>query len=302
MEYGASAWGNLTELLHCMRTGGEPCALATGGDGGVLGFALVIVLAFNIGGIILSYQGLVLATDAAATRLADKHHLNAVIGVVSACLWCYLWLAYALPECAGHTVLTWMIISPLFTLVLMVGFIGTVAAIAFSAENLASNRHPGDRWGRALLTAVVTGVLIGWHFLYEAVPRIAAGPFGHGPRWFQDALGIWTLHVPVSTLWELAKTLSGTPGIAAFTTLGVLAVILPRRTSSATAVNLTFDLTTAAIGELAGLVIGACVLIVASLVVIAAAALAFMFFAAYVMAYALVLAFLGALVVGAFRR
>ncbi|MBR7828551.1 hypothetical protein KDK95_19725 [Actinospica sp. MGRD01-02] len=304
MDYGTSAWSNLTGLFHCAQNGGDPCALMTGGDGGVLGFALVIVLALNIGGVIVSYQGLVLATDAAAVRLTDKHRLNAnaAIGVVSACLWWYLWLAYALPECSGHTVLTWMIISPLFTLVLMVGFIGTVAAVAFTVGNVVARQHAGDRGVRVLLTAVVTGLLIGWHILYDAVPQIAAGPYGRGPGWFQDALGIWTLRWPVSSLWGLATVLATTPGIATFAALGALAVILPRRTSSATAANLAFVATTSAIGELAGLVIGACVLIVMSLLVIAVAALAFMFFAAYVMAYALVLAFLGALVVGALRR
>ena len=302
MENGASAWSNLTELFHCVGTGGEQCALATDGDGGVLGIALVILLALNIGGIILCYHGLVLATDAATVRLADKQNLNILIAAVSACLWWYLWLAYALPECAGHTVLTWMIISPLFTLVLMVGFIGTVAAVAFTAGNLATRRHPTDRLGHALLTAVVIAVLIGWHVLYDAVPQIAAGPYGHGPGWFQDALGIWTLHLPVSSLWELAKALATISGIASFATLGVLAVILPRRSSPATAANMALVATTTAIGELAGLVIGTCVLLVVSLLAVAAVALAFMFFAAYVTAYALVLAFLGALVVGAFKR
>lgn len=66
--------------------------------------------------------------------------------------------------------------------------------------------------------------------------------------------------------------------------------------------NLTSGVITTAVGESAGLVISACVLVVVSLLAVAAAALAFMFLAAYLMAYALVVSFLAALVVGAVRR
>jgi len=307
MASGTSAWGNLAELYHCvLQSGGSGhCALFTGDDSG-FGIALVIVLALNIGGIILSYLGLVLATDPAAVRLPDRHRLNVALGALSACLWCYLWLAYALPECTGHTYIAWMIISPLFTLVLMIGFIGMVAAITLTVGNVTSGRRAwglsGEKWAWALLTATVTGMLIGWHALYEAVPQIAAGPYGRGPGWFQDALGIWTLHLPVTAMWALAKALATTPGIVAFAVLAALSLILPRRTTSARAVNLAAGVITMAVGEMAGLVVSAFVLIVVSLLAVATAALAFMFFAAYVMAYALVIAFLAALVVGAVRN
>jgi len=304
VESGTTAWGNLAQLSDCLRTGGEQCSLATGG-GGAFGFAIVIVVALSIGGIILSYQGLALATDPVMERLVDRQWPNAILGATSGCLWCYLWLTYALPECRGHSVFTWMIISPLYTLLLMVGAIGTAAAVSFTAGTVVSRRHPwglsGDRWAWALLTTATTGILIGWHFLYNATHFIAAGPYGRGPGWFQDALGVWTLHLPVTALWDLARTLATTPGVVMFAALAGLSVFLPRGTGRGTA-NLASIVMTTAIGELVGVVISTCVLIVVCLLVIAVAALAFMFFAAYLMAYALVLAFLGALIGGALRR
>lgn len=319
MGNGNPAWDGLVGLRDCLfdaaDSGGAQCGLISEVDSG-FGIALVFVLALNIGGVVLSYMALGMAAQLVESGAIRRRPVGVVLGIVSAVLWFYLWLGYALPESTGQNYVVWMVSTPLFTLVLMTGFVGMAAAVFYILGSLvlaqqphkaSSSGHPlvwasASRvvWG--LLVAAVTGVLIGWRALYASNPEIAEGPFGRGPGWFQDALGVWTLHLPMSVLWELAKALATVPGIAAFALLGVLSVVLPRPGSApegggATAMNWVSTLTTAAAGNIAGLVASTCVIIVVSLLAIAAAALAFMFFAAYVMAYVLVLSFFAVVVV-----
>ncbi|HEX7658426.1 MAG TPA: hypothetical protein VF444_03015 [Pseudonocardiaceae bacterium] len=303
MNIGGAAWNNLLELGDCLSDRG--CTLVRDADSS-LGIAIMIVLALSVGGLILLYNGLSgvlqLLPDGLTARL--KVSLR-VVSPIPAMLWFYLWLAYSLTECQGQGVLLWMITSPLFTFVLMMGFLGIVAGLSF-VIGVATSSNPiayisNQRWVWSVLVAVVTGILIGWHVLYDAVPQIAAGPYDRGPQWLQAALDVWTLHIPITVLWQLTKVLATIPGILAFAVLGALSVILPQHTAAARAAGLASALTTAAVGQVIGLVISTCVVIVVSLLLIALLALAALFFAAYVMAYALVIAFIGAMVMKAVK-
>ncbi|ADD41967.1 hypothetical protein [Stackebrandtia nassauensis] len=324
MEPEISAWRNLMELFRCV--GESECAWVEQADSG-FGLALVLAVALNIGGVVLTWMTLSVVVDFVSRRRSTtigaatedgpdfRGVVTVLLGVAASGLWFYLWLGYALPESAGQNYVVWMVTTPLYTLVLMVGPVGVAAAVCGIVGVVVSTYRPSSdatSWTPAarrgvwsVLIVVVTAILVGWRALYEAVPEVAAGPFGRGPQWLQHALEVWTLHEPVAILWELAKLLSTVPGIVGFAALGLLCLVLPapRGVSGGArgVVNLASATTGAAVTSVVSLVVGTCVVIVVGVLAIAVLALAFLFFAAYVMTYVLVLAVLGAMVTAAVR-
>lgn len=321
-----STWGNLRELLHCVTN--DQCTLVSNLDSG-FGVALVLAIALNIGGITLA--GLALTSVLELLPRTSGRPGSALLagtwtGVTL--LWMYCWLTYALPEAAGQNYIAWMVATPFYSLTLMIGVVGTVALLCVACwltgvllGHGPANRSLGIRrslarllgskaaW--AALILVVLAILVGWRGIYHAVPEVSAGPFNRGPQWWQHALNLWPLHLPVGTLWTLSRALTTIPGIVGFGVLGVASMVLPRRPSPTGSADLQTPGATAAwvstiaasaTAQIAGLVIAACIAIVVGLLAVAALALAFMIFAAYVMAYALVIAFAGMLLVGMVRR
>ncbi|GAB3168144.1 hypothetical protein GCM10027059_30360 [Myceligenerans halotolerans] len=275
---------NLIDLAYCID--GSYCTLLDdGGTATNIGIALLVAVALNICGIVLSYKSLVGIIEFSIGRSIRGKFALAFCAVAVALLWFHLWLTYALTEVQGQSIFAWMFTGPLFTLVLMIGVGLSIISVGYVVNTImAMRRMPGKpgpeenmvlafsevRWQWGLLIAFVLAVLIGWHVLYESVPEVAAGPFGQGPLWLQHALDVWTLEIPVTILWGLATLLGSIPGIVGFGVLGILSLILPQQKVSpdGEATGIASEIAKATTVQLMGLVVSVCIAIIVGLILV----------------------------------